>query len=218
MAVLHLPHLKAALAVRAEGIIVAFGSSSTRGAMATDLAHSYPAVLQTALTRALRSSHVAVINRGIGGQDAPQELERLEADVIAVRPQVVIWQVGANGAVQNTAPLAFEQHVTIGVERLKAAGIDVILMDNQRSAKIMAAVGHAAVESALAQVARVTDVNLFSRGRLMDAWGEEGNPPALFLASDGMHHNDLGYLCVAESLAQQIIAAVTPPAAMSASR
>ena len=53
--------------------------------------------------------HIAVLNRGIGGQDAPEELARLQADVIAVRPQLVIWQVGANGAMRNADPAEFRR-------------------------------------------------------------------------------------------------------------
>jgi lysophospholipase L1-like esterase len=216
--VMQLPHLRAALAAQAEGVIVAFGSSSTQGAMASDAAHTYPAVLQDALGRALRSAHIAVINRGIGGQDAPEELARLDEDVIAVRPQLVIWQVGANGALRHADPLRFGVRVTEGVMRLQAAGIDVILMDNQRSPRILGSADHAALEADLAHVAQDTGVNLFSRGRLMDAWSDEGAPPALFLATDGMHHNDLGYSCVAKALADRIVAALNAPAAVSASR
>src|SRR4051794_39618703 len=87
---LNLPHLRAALTARTEGLIVALGSSSTQGVMASDIAHTYPAILQAALNAALPTAHVAVINRGIGGQDAPEELARLDVDVIAVRPQLVI--------------------------------------------------------------------------------------------------------------------------------
>lgn len=87
---LHLPHLQAAVDARTEGLIVALGSSSTQGVMASDPAHTYPAALQAALNRAMPAAHFAVLNRGIGGQDAPEELKRLDADVIAVHPQLVI--------------------------------------------------------------------------------------------------------------------------------
>jgi acyl-CoA thioesterase-1 len=218
MDVLHLPHLHAALAARTEGLILALGSSSTEGAMASDSAHTYPAVLQAALDKALPNAHVAVINRGIGGQDAPEELLRLDADAIAVRPQLVIWQVGANGAMRHADPVEFHRMVEEGVNRLIKAGIDVVLMDNQRSPKVLAAVDHIILEDSLAHVARETGVNLFSRSRLMDAWSDEGAKPGLFTASDGLHHNDLGYLCVSQTLARQIVAAVSVPLAVSASR
>jgi lysophospholipase L1-like esterase len=213
-----LPHLRAAVAGRTEGVIVALGSSSTEGAMASDSAHTYPAILQAALNKALPAAHFAVINRGIGGQDAPEELARLDTDVIAVHPQLVIWQVGANGAMRHADPAEFHTRVEAGVERLVKAGIDVILMDNQRSPKVLAAVDHIILEDSLAHVAHETKVNLFSRSHLMDAWSDEGFKPGIFIASDGLHQNDLGYLCVTQALARQIVTAVSAPVAVSASR
>lgn len=215
---LHLPHLQAAVAMRTEGVVIALGSSSTEGVMASDSAHTYPAVLQAALDKALPAAHVAVINRGIGGQDAPEELGRLDSDVIAVHPQLVIWQVGANGAMRHADPTDFHSMVEEGVNHLIKAGIDVILMDNQRSPKVLAAVEHIILEDSLAHVAEETGVNLFSRSHLMDAWSDEGAKPGLFTASDGLHHNDLGYLCVSQALARQIVTAVRAPLAVSASR
>ncbi len=215
---LHLPHLRAAIAARTEGVIVALGSSSTAGAMASDSAHSYPAVLQAVLNQALPMAHLAVINRGIGGQDAPEELARLDSDAVVVHPQLVIWQVGANGAMRHADPLEFHRMVVEGVNRLNKAGIDVILMDNQRSPKVLAAVDHIVLEESLLHVAEETHVNLFSRSHLMDAWSDEGSKPGLFTASDGLHHNDLGYQCVARALGRQIVAALTTTIGLSASR
>ena len=215
---LRLPHLRAAVAAQTEGLIVALGSSSTEGVKASDSAHTYPAILQGALNKALPSAHIAVINRGIGGQDAPEELARLDIDAIATRPQVVIWQVGANGAMRNADPVVFHSMVEEGVDRLVKAGIDVILMDNQRSPKLLAAVEDIILEDELRQVAQETGVSLFSRSHLMDAWSDEGAKPGLFIASDGLHHNDLGYLCVSQTLARQIAAAIGVPLAVSASR
>lgn len=212
---LHLSHLRAALAAHSEGLIVALGSSSTEGVMASDSAHTYPAILQRTLNKVIPTAHIAVINRGIGGQDAPEELARLDSDVIALHPQLVIWQVGANGAMRNADPALFHHMVTEGVERLRKAGIDVILMDNQRSPKVLAAVEHIVLEDSLRHVARETGVDLFSRSHLMDAWSNEGAKPGLFTASDGLHHNDLGYRCVTEALAREIVAALTAPVAIA---
>jgi len=213
---LKLPHLQAAVSVGNEAIIVALGSSSTAGAMASNGAHTYPAVLQAALNKALPAAQFAVINRGIGGQDAPEELARLDSDVIAVHPQLVIWQVGANGAMRHADPIEFHRLVEEGVNRLLKSGIDVILMDNQRSPRVLAAVDHIVLEESLRHVAEETGTNLFSRSHLMDVWSDEGAKPGLFTASDGLHHNDLGYLCVGQTLARQIAAAAEAPMAIVA--
>lgn len=215
---LHLPHLRAALEHGTEAVVVALGSSSTEGIMASDPAHSYPAELQAALERALPRMHIAVLNRGIGGQDAPEELVRLQPDVIAVRPQLVIWQVGANSALRNADPDEFGRMVTQGVGRLQEAGIDVILMDNQNSPRIDAAPEHAVINAVLAQVAKATGTGLFSRSSLMAAWDLEGTPPRAFIASDGLHHNDRGYACVAGALADAILDGLRETRALSARR
>ena len=149
-------------------------------------------------------AHIAVINRGIGGQDALEEVARLDSDVLAIRPDLVIWQVGANGAMENSDPAVFRKLVSTGIERLKSLGIDVVLMDNQRSPMILASPEHAVMEQTLADLAAKYNVSLFSRGALMDGWQRNGYGYGHFLAGDNVHMNDLGYRCVADALALSI--------------
>ena len=171
-----LPHLRTALVHGEEAVIVALGSSSTLGVMASDAAHSYPAVLQRALSAELADGHIAVINRGIGGQDAREELARLDTDVLALRPQVVIWQVGANGALRHSDPGEFRQRVTEGVRKIRAAGADVILMDNQQSPRLLERKDEPVFDRILAQVASETGASLFSRRALDGVVGARRQP------------------------------------------
>ena len=46
----------------------------------------------------------------------------------------------------------------------------------------------------------------------------EAARPGLFTAPDGMFHNDLGYECVSQTLARQIVAAIEARVAMAASK
>lgn len=214
-----LPQMRRALSTGQEVTIVAFGSSSTEGSHASDMRHTYPAVLQDELEAALPGSHIAVLNRGIGGQDAPEMITRLDTDVLDAHPTLVIWQLGANGAMRGSDPAAFQNIVDDGVRRLERSGADVILMDNQRSPAVLASPSHTQIDQALADVARRDDARLFARGRLMELWQDAGHPYAEFLADDGVHHNDLGYACVAKALAQSMLEGLGPPAArMSASQ
>ncbi len=201
---LALPHVRAALARNHELIIVAFGSSSTVSWMASDIGHSYPAILQDELNDRLPAAHIAVINRGIGGQDVRQEVARLATDVLPIRPQLVIWQVGANDVLRREDPLLFGRKLREGVVALQAAGIDVVLMDNQRSPRIMAVGEDNTIDSVLARVADQTGADLFARSALMDQWRAEGYPYAAFVAADRLHHNDRGYRCIADALVQSI--------------
>ena len=96
------------------GVIVALGSSSTDGVMASDPAHSYPAELQAALSDALPRSHIAVhqprhrrTGRAGGTGAARRGCDR-------PAPALVIWQVGANGALRNADPADSVVMVTAG--------------------------------------------------------------------------------------------------------
>ena len=198
------PATKKRLSSNSEVTIVALGSSSTSGWMATAPARTYPARLQEDMSVAFPLAHIAVINRGVGGQDALEEVARLDSDVLAVRPDLVIWQVGANGAMENSDPAVFSKLVSTGIERLKSLGIDVVLMDNQRSPMILASPEHAVMEQTLAELAVKYNVSLFSRGALMDGWQRNGYGYGHFLAGDNVHMNDLGYRCVADALALSI--------------
>jgi len=207
---LSLPRSREAIAANRELIIVAIGSSSTEGWMSSTLSRSYPAMLQADLSAALPNVHVAIVNRGVGGQDAAEEVPRLEADVVAVKPTLVIWQVGANGALRNADPKLFQRLVTAGITRLKAAKLDIIMMDNQQSPMILAAPEHALINRALADISKSEGVNLFSRNDIMERWKDMGYPIERFIASDGLHHNDLGYACIANALTSSIIDSLAP--------
>ncbi len=198
-----LAHTAARLAAERPVVIVTVGSSSTRGWLASDPAHSYPAVLQAALNQAFPHAVFSVINRGVNGEDAAEEVLRLDTDVLAVHPDLVIWQVGANGALRAVDPAVFARLVSAGVAKLKV-GADVILMDNQRTPKVMAAPENDRIDHVLASVAGEQRVGLFQRSTLMDGWRGQGRQMLEFTASDGLHMNDLGYRCVAQALARSI--------------
>ena len=212
-----LPATKKRLASNLEVLVVALGSSSTEGWRATSPAATYPARLQSDLTRAYPTGHVAVVNRGIGGQDALEEVARLDSDAIALHPDLVIWQVGANGAMAHSDPDVFRKLVSTGIERLKGLGIDVVLMDNQRSPMILASPEHLVLERILAELAVKYKVSLFSRGALMDEWKRAGFDYDRFLADDSVHMNDFGYRCLADALASSMEAGLSeqePPSSM----
>ena len=63
---------------------------------------------------------------------------------------------------RHDEPSVFHRLVRQGVDRLLRAGIDVILVDNQRSPRIQAAVEHIVLEQSLPEVASETGVDLFS--------------------------------------------------------
>jgi lysophospholipase L1-like esterase len=201
------PRFAAAVARGGEVRIVAIGSSSTAGAGASLPWRAYPSRLESRLRAALPGPSFTVMNRGAGGEDAAHMLGRLDRDAIDERPDLVIWQVGANAALRSMDRDSFRRFVQEGLLRLRQAGIDVVVMDNQRAPRIAARPGHQAYDAMLAESARsVAGVALFSRGALMDAWAAAGVPNEALLVSDGLHHNDRGYACIAEALSAALVA------------
>ncbi len=206
VAALRLPALSARIAAGGPVTIIALGSSSTEGIGASGPGATYPAQLEAALRRALPGLVVSIVNKGIGGQDAAEMVLRLDADALAHDPALIIWQVGTNGALRRHSPRRFAQIMGDGVDSIQATGADVLLMDSQRGAWAQSAPEREAFDRVLADLADRPGVALFRRGGLMDAWAAAGTAPESMLDSDGLHHNDRGYACLAESMAQGIIA------------
>jgi lysophospholipase L1-like esterase len=70
------------------------------------------------------------INRGISGQTSPQMLIRFRADVIALKPSIVVILAGANDIAGNTGPSTLEMitnNIFSMAELAKAHQIKVIL-------------------------------------------------------------------------------------------
>jgi lysophospholipase L1-like esterase len=200
-----LPASRAALLAGRPLTVVAFGSSSTEGAGASSPGHAYPARLEALLRAALPGRAVRVLNRGIGGQDVGEMLARLGTDVLAERPQLVVWQAGANAALRGMDPQAFRETLSDGLARLRREGADVVLMDNQIAPVVVSRPLHPHIVAAMREVAAARSVPVFSRSDLMRSWEAAGTPPADMLHADGLHHNDRGYACVAEALARSIL-------------
>lgn len=70
------------------------------------------------------------INRGIGGQTTPQMLLRFRADVINLKPKVVVILAGTNDIAGNTGPMTLDQildNIMSMCELAKANNIKVVL-------------------------------------------------------------------------------------------
>lgn len=206
---IYLPAMRTALANRAAVTIVAFGSSSTEGAGASAPDRTYPARLEAALRAKWPEMVLKVWNRGIGGETTEKMLARLDTDVLAIRPALVIWQLGANEALRRVDPATMVAPLHDGLRRLAAAGADVVLMDNQQSPRMMAVGNQAAYLAVLRHEVVIPEVSLFSRTILMHEWAATSVTGGQMIGQDGIHHTDHGYECLAQALAASIIASAT---------
>jgi lysophospholipase L1-like esterase len=185
--------------------IVAMGSSSTQGVGASSRAMSYPSRLEQELADRFPGVDIRVINHGVGGQDVGEELIRLDRDVIAEHPDLVIWQVGTNAVLRRDDVSADEQLIRRGVAVMKEHGIDVVLMDLQYAPRVLARRASADMERLIAEIALRTYVGLFHRFEIMREWDRTRQlAPAAMIGPDGLHMTDASYGCLANQLAEAL--------------
>jgi acyl-CoA thioesterase I len=196
-------------------VIVAIGSSSTEGIGASDPTHAYPAVLAEELRRRWPRLAVTVINKGLSGEVISQVLTRFERDVLPHRPQLVIWQTGSHAALGASDVEAYGAAVREGIGRLKAARMDVVLMDPQFAPRVLARPLHTRVVDAIGAAANDTKVAVFRRFAVMQHWVSSGQYKMDDVVSrDGLHLNDVSYGCIARLLGEGLaVAARTAPPA-----
>ena len=205
-----LPHVASKLAAGEPVEIIAFGSSSTSGYGTTSPEFTYPNRLAAQLHRQYPSADIIVVNRGQGGEDAPEMMKRLQVAVLDMKPDLVIWQVGTNAVLRNLDPTETGKLVEEGVARIQAAGADLVLVDPQYSPKVTERAESASrMVKLLGRVAEIRHVGFFPRFEVMREWHEtQALPIDSFVIADGLHMNDWGYACFAQLLGDDIIKSV----------
>jgi acyl-CoA thioesterase I len=186
-------------------IIVAMGSSSTLGVGASAPSMSYPSRLEGELRDRFPGLEIRVLNRGIGGQDVGEELNRLDRDVVAEHPDLVIWQVGTNAVLRRDDLAADEQLIRRGVSSMKEDGIDIVLMDLQYARRVLARPAWGEMERVIGEIAHSNHVGLFRRFEIMQEWDHTQQlAPAAMIGPDGLHMTDASYGCLASQLGEAL--------------
>lgn len=165
--------------------IVCFGDSLTRGYGATQ-GKDYPARLE-------EMTGIEVINSGVSGNTTADGLARLEADVLAFEPDVVLITLGGNDLKNRVGVDTARANLVKGIQRIQAAGAMVVLggIDIPLYGK-----GYAKMYDAVArQTGSVLIPNILE--------GIFGSPD---LMSDSIHPNDKGY----ETMAGYFYNTLTP--------
>ncbi len=124
----------------------------------------------------------------------------------------MIWQLGTNSVLRDLEPMADAEIARQGIERIKAAGADVMLMDLQYAPAVLLHPRYREMLHVLAGVAHGEDVPLVHRFAMMRHWAEEGamNLPVM-LAADRLHMSDASYDCLARQVVRGIAGAAGGP-------
>lgn len=216
-----MPRLAGRLAGVGSIKIAALGSSTFSGESGIV---PMPQRLEAALRAHYPGRHFDVLNRGVGGEEASDELRRMQRDVIDERPAVVIWQVGTNAAWKNQDLDATARAIREGLAMLAQAFVDIVLMDLQYvpalltpdkiegARRMVGLIEQAAAEASV-------PVNVFKRFDLMRAQHEVEKISFDRVLNPGdfhrLHHSDWSVERTAWLLKDAIAGAVkaTPPAA-----
>ncbi len=155
-------------AARRETItLVAIGSSSTEGSDLSDRSLAYPTHLEARLNAILGPGAVRVVNRGRGGERITDTVKRFAEDVAPMKPDLVVWQLGANDIVRSIDPDIVAHGVAEGMAQLEAIGAPVVLMDSQVAPAVAASPMLQPVQSVLKTAAERHGAMLWSRFALM---------------------------------------------------
>ena len=182
--------------------IVAFGSSSTSGTGATSRQNTYPARLQKLLRETPGGKlAVEVVNRGVEGEDIEEMMRRLDADILSRKPNLIIWQAGSNDALRHVPLEGFKQDLRAGIAAIRAAGVELMIMEPQWCPDIDQAEPTERYLEAIRLIAHEQKVAVVPRFELMQQWIASGLVTKKdIIGPDGLHMTDRGYELLAKAV------------------
>ncbi len=157
-----------------EVVIAVLGGSSTLGLAAGGGGFAWPARMAAALAVRFPSARIKLVNLAVARQTAKGAADRLARDVLPLKPTLVIWETGTVEAVQGSDIDQFRETMQAGIDALRHAGVEVVLMNMQFSRATDPMINFEPYVIAMRQVADGNDVPLFRRHGIMRYWAESG--------------------------------------------
>jgi len=155
-------------------VIVAIGGASTAGVAAGGAAEAYPQRLQEALARRHPGVPITVINKAIPRQTTRDMIARFSTDVLAAKPNLVIWETGTVDAVRAVEIDEFVTALDEGITKLRGGGAAVMLVNMQYNPGLASVIDFGPYLDALNRAADLDDVYLFDRYQVMRYWNDNG--------------------------------------------
>jgi lysophospholipase L1-like esterase len=161
-----------AIADGKEVVIAVLGGASTLGRAAGAPDRAWPARMAAVLAERFPSARIKVVNLAVARQTAKAAADRLDRDVLPLKPTLVIWETGTMEAVRGTDVDEFRETLQTGIDELHSAGIEVLLMNTQFSRDTDAVIQFGPYLIAMRQLADANDLPLFRRHGIMRYWAE----------------------------------------------
>jgi acyl-CoA thioesterase-1 len=195
-----LPHVAHALRTSKRLRILVIGAPVDVGRAASK---SYPVMLEGLLERALAGIDVQIDNRPVSGEIAADAIERIRTEIALSRPDLLIWQVGANDVLAHVPPEEYESVLDDGVRWVKDNGVDVLLVGFAVNRWLQDDPEARAIRAATLRVAKAENAPYLRRSQAKQLAAraqsrvEQGGEP--FSA-------EMGYDCLAEQVAHALAA------------
>jgi acyl-CoA thioesterase I len=190
--------------------IIAIGSSSTEGIAKNAKDKLYPAALEAKLKERWPLADVTVVNKGRGGEVMSDTLKRFEQDVLALKPSLVVWQLGVNDVLRFDGVEGRREEIRAGLKLLAERSIPVILLDLQYAPLVLRDPDAGPMQDLIDSAAREGvrgRVTHFRRFAIMKSLSEgQSVPMAAMTDADGLHMTDAMHACVGRLLADMIVA------------
>jgi lysophospholipase L1-like esterase len=199
--------LRRAIRDRQSVKVLAIGSSSTVGIGASKPSATYVAKLESDLDGAFKGLDFEVVGRGKSGEEAEGQSARMKREVEEVKPDLVVWQVGTNDALDRVNIENFKDCLRRTLAWLRNNRIDVVLVDPQYGNELTKNTYYQQVVAAVVEVAREARVLLVDRFQTERELSRE-HGDRFYLTSDNLHMNDTGHRCMAEQLARAIVGGI----------
>jgi len=173
-----------------------------------DGAHrAYPGQLEATLTRRLQGVQVTVTNAAKQKQTAAEMVTEFDRLLVDAKPALVVWQTGTVDAMKGVDPDEFRSALEAGIDKLQAAGADVVLMNMQYSPRTEVMIAADVYAENMQGVALEHELPLFDRLAVMKEWNDLGTFD-LYAATKNPETAEQVHACIGRLLADFIIQAV----------
>ncbi|MBK1659163.1 hypothetical protein CKO45_13055 [Paracraurococcus ruber] len=152
--------------------ILVVGGASVLGPGTSGPAAAWPARLEALIAARRPGLKVEVAVKGRRGLGTAESAALLEAELARAPAQLVLWATGTESAVRGREVDEMVEALNGGLEALRSAGADAVLIDPQFSRFLRTNANVEPYLDALRLVAGAHRVPLFRRWDLMRAWAE----------------------------------------------
>lgn len=162
-------------------VIVAFGDSLTEGVGASTPDNGYVGVLE-------RRLGITIVNRGVSGNTTADALARIDEDITALHPNIVIVLLGGNDYLKKIPQQETFANLSQIIKKVQSEGAVVILLG------VRGGLLHDKFSDDFQALAKATG-SLYVPNVLDGVLGNSK------LMSDEVHPNDAGYMKIADKIA-----------------